>query len=49
MLLNSNLIDANSIAVARDAKEIEQVRDKLLTKDILKQIKTKLKLPGHQI
>ena len=49
MLLESKLIDHTSIAVARNAKEINEVRDKLLSKDILREIKTKLKLPGHQI
>ena len=32
MLLDSKLIDVNSLTIARNAKEIEEVREKLLTK-----------------
>lgn len=49
MLLDSKLIDLSKLTTAKNNKEINDVRDNILTKEILREIKNKLKLPGHQI
>jgi hypothetical protein len=49
MILDSKIIDLSTIKVPQTGEEITKVRDKLLGKDVLREIKLKLKLPGHQI
>lgn len=49
MILDSKIIDPSTIKVPRSAGDIMKVRDQLLGKDVLREIKLKLKLPGHQI
>jgi hypothetical protein len=49
MILDSKLIDTDTIPVPQNSAEITKTRDNLLTKDVLRNIKTQLKLPGHQI
>ena len=49
MTLDSKIINPNTIKVPQNAGEITKVRDQLLGKDVLREIKLKLKLPGHQI
>jgi len=48
-MLDSKLIDTNTIPVPQNSAEITNARDNMLTKDVLRNIKTQLKLPGHQI
>ena len=49
MIIDSKIIDPNAIKVPQNAAEITQVKENLFTKDALREIKTRLKLPGHQI
>jgi hypothetical protein len=49
MILSNKLLDLSVIPLMKTAEDITKARDLLLSKDALRQIKTKLKLPGHQI
>lgn len=49
MMLESKIMDVSSIPISKNADEINKVKDNLLSKEVLREIKTKLKLPGHQI
>lgn len=49
LILNSKIIDPSLLKKVVDKKEIEENRAILLSKDNVREIKSKLKIPGHQI
>lgn len=49
LLLESKIVDVSALKDVVQKKEIEENRAILLSKDNVRDIKTKLKIPGHQI